>query len=105
MRPTTVSFDNMGDRAYFLSGLCNIYGEESNTTDFSELKRSMKQIVDNELTSVQREFMIEYYFNGKNIPQIAKERGINKSTVSRSLKVAREKIGNILRYGSWGRKL
>ena len=42
--------------------------------------------------------IIAYYFQQMNIPQIAAQRGVNKSTVSRTLRRAEEKIRRYLRY-------
>jgi RNA polymerase sigma factor (sigma-70 family) len=55
-------------------------------------------VVEEELTAHQREILIAYYFQEKNIPQIAEERGVNKSTVSRTLKRAETKLRRYLRY-------
>lgn len=58
----------------------------------------IRRVVEEELTDRQRETLIAYYFQDKNIPQIAKDRGVNKSTVSRTLKRAEAKLRRYLRY-------
>lgn len=61
-------------------------------------QRRLHQVIREELTPVQREVLLAYYFQDRKIPQIAKERGVHKSTVSRALHRAEEKIRRFLRY-------
>lgn len=49
-------------------------------------------ILRQELTPYQQEIIYDYYFLQKNIPQIAKERGKNKSSISRVLSRSRTKL-------------
>ena len=58
----------------------------------------IRQVVEEELTVHQRETLLAYYFQDKNIPQIAAERGVHKSTVSRTLKRAETKLRRYLKY-------
>ena len=58
----------------------------------------IQRVIQEELTQLQREAIIAYYFQQMNIPQIAAQRGVNKSTVSRTLRRAEEKIRRYLRY-------
>ena len=51
-----------------------------------------------ELTPLQRETLVAYYFQEQKIAQIASQRGVNKSTVSRTLRRAEEKLRRYLRY-------
>lgn len=62
-----------------------------------QLKR-LKKVIDNELTPKQREILIAYYFENKTMDQIAKDRGINKSTVCRTLNRAENRCRRCLRY-------
>lgn len=62
-----------------------------------QLKR-VQQVIREELTDIQRETLIAYYFQQQKIPQIAQERGVNKSTVSRTLRRAEEKLRRYLKY-------
>jgi RNA polymerase sigma factor (sigma-70 family) len=55
-------------------------------------------VIQEELTDLQREVLVAYYFQEVNIPQIARERGVNKSTVSRTLHRAEEKLRRYLKY-------
>ena len=62
-----------------------------------QLKR-IKRVVEYELTPLQRETILAYYFGGKNICRIAEERGVNKSTVCRTLHRAELRLRRCLRY-------
>ena len=62
-----------------------------------QLKR-LQRVIYGELTQLQRETVIAYYFQERTIPQIAEDRGVNKSTVSRTLKRAEERMRRCLRY-------
>lgn len=60
--------------------------------------RRIRQVMENELTRCQREVIIAYYFQMQSIPAIALARGVNKSTVCRTLRRAEEKIRLCLKY-------
>lgn len=60
--------------------------------------RRLRQVIEEELTQKQKEIILAYYFQDKNIPQIAAERGINKSSVCRCLHRAEARIRLCLRY-------
>lgn len=55
------------------------------------------QVIQQELTDLQRQALVEY-LAGKTVTQIARERQVNKSTVSRTLHRAMEKVAKLLRY-------
>ena len=58
----------------------------------------IRQVLDKELTPLQKETLIAYYFHHESIPKIAQRRGVNKSTVSRTLKSAEQRLKQYLRY-------
>lgn len=60
--------------------------------------RRMKLVIREELTELQRYTILAYYFENKTLVQIAEERGVNKSTVCRTLKRAEEKLRRFLKY-------
>ena len=60
--------------------------------------RRMKAVIREELTELQRDTILAYYFENKNLVQIAEERGVNKSTVCRTLKRAENKLRRFLQY-------
>ena len=62
-----------------------------------QMKRVQRVIME-ELTPLQREALIAYYFQEQTITQIARERGVNKSTVCRTLRRAEKKLRKFLKY-------
>ena len=58
----------------------------------------IRRVIQEELTELQREVLMAYYFQEISIPQIARERGVNKSTVSRTLRRAEDKLRKYLKY-------
>lgn len=62
-----------------------------------QLKR-VQRVIREELTDLQRETLMAYYFQEQTLAQIAAERGVNKSTVCRTLHRAEEKLRKFLRY-------
>ncbi len=62
-----------------------------------QLKR-VKKVIELELSPLQRETLLAYYIHRQTIPQIAANRGVNKSTVSRTLKRAEQNLRRFLKY-------
>ena len=62
-----------------------------------QMKRVQRVIME-ELTPLQREALVAYYLQDQTITQIARDRGVQKSTVSRTLHRAEEKLRRFLRY-------
>lgn len=69
-----------------------------NSERLERLRRNLRQARERELTPRQRQVLSLYYDQGKNIPQIAGELGVNRSTVSRTLRRARDRLYRCLRY-------
>lgn len=62
-----------------------------------QMKR-VKRVIQEELTELQRYTIMEVYFRNRTLTQIARERGVSKSTVCRTLKRAEEKLRKFLKY-------
>ena len=62
-----------------------------------QMKR-VQRVIREELTANQREILLAYYIQDQTIPQIAQDRGIHKSTVSRTLKRAEARLQKYLKY-------
>ena len=60
--------------------------------------RRIRRVIEAELTPCQRETLVAYYFRQLTIPQIALEQGVNKSTVSRTLRRAEARVRRCLQY-------
>ena len=62
-----------------------------------QIKR-VQRVIREELTPLQRETLIAYYYEERTNPQIAADRGVHKSTVSRTLHRAEDKLRRFLKY-------
>lgn len=62
-----------------------------------QMKR-LRQVILEELTDFQREAILCYYFQGMTLEAIAKSRGVNRSTVFRTLHRAEENLKKYLAY-------
>lgn len=69
-----------------------------NSERLERLRRNLRQARERELTPRQRQMVELYYDQGMTIPQIAEELGLNRSTVSRTLRRARDRLYRCLRY-------
>ena len=58
----------------------------------------VRWVIQEELTELQREALLAYYFQERTISEIAAERGVNKSTVCRTLHRAEQKLRRYLKY-------
>lgn len=71
---------------------------EDNSEAIARLRRNLRKVRREELTARQGEMLHLYYDLGYSMPKIARELGINKSTVSRTLARARARLKRYLRY-------
>lgn len=60
--------------------------------------RRIRRVIQEELTEMQRYVILAYYFQEKTIPQIARERGVQKSTISRTLHRAEKRLKQYMKY-------
>ena len=60
--------------------------------------RRVRRVMEAELPETQRQVLSGYYLEKKNIPQLARERGVNKSTVCRTLQRAERRLRRFLKY-------
>lgn len=58
----------------------------------------VRRVIAEELTELQRQTLVAYYFQEQTLAQIARQRGVNKSTVCRTLHRAEEKLRKYLKY-------
>ena len=69
-----------------------------NSDQLERLRKNLRRARDRELTARQREMLALYYDRGMKMVQIAKKLGVNRSTVSRTIKRAQDKLRRYLRY-------
>lgn len=70
----------------------------NNSEQLARLRRNLRRAREEELTERQREMVALYYDQGMTMPQIAKRLGVSRSTVSRTLRRARDRLYRFLRY-------
>lgn len=61
-------------------------------------KKRIMAVLATELTQKQQQAIYGYYMEGKNIPQLASEFGVNKSTISRTITRGENKLRRFLKY-------
>lgn len=66
-------------------------------SDCNQIDR-LKTVIQEELSDLQRDVLLAYYFEKKKQVQIAQERKVNKSTISRTMKRAKENLRKFLKY-------
>jgi len=82
----------------YLNFLASAEDGDSNEYKMRILKHALKKVIEEDLTSRQREFLVLYYYQDLTMEQIGQMRGVHKSTVSRLIKVAKLKIEKQLKY-------
>ena len=71
-----------------------------NSREHARLKRNLVRAIQEEVTPRQREFLLLYYADGLNMGQIGQRVGVDKSTVSRTIKRGEERLRRCLRFGA-----
>ena len=94
----TISYDNtygMADMRVYSTLI-----SQDNREQVGRLKRNLTHALRQDITPRQREYMMLYYGKCMSMEAIAKELGVNKSTVSRTIKRGRQRLFRCLRYGA-----
>ena len=73
---------------------------DDNRDQMNRLKRNLIHALRTDITAKQREYMMLYYGKCMSMEAIAEQLGVNKSTVSRTLKRGRQRLHRCLRYGA-----
>ena len=71
---------------------------EDNGEQMERLRKQLRRARETDLTPRQRQILTLYYEQGMNMAQIARKIGRDRSTVSRTMKRAREKLRRCLCY-------
>lgn len=98
MPTSATSFDSrssewMGDLTVWLRQNASDNGEQ-----LDRLRTKLRYARSAELTQRQQQLLRLYFEEGKTMPQIARELHVSCSTVSRTLRRARERLYRCLRY-------
>jgi len=71
-----------------------------NSQEISRLKRNLIRCLREDITEKQRQVLLLYYAEGKNMREIGQFLGVDKSTVSRTIKRGEHRLRRCLRYGA-----
>ena len=71
-----------------------------NSQEISRLKRNLIRALQEDVTQRQRQALLLYYAEGKNMREIGEKLGVDKSTVSRTIKRGEKRLQRCLRYGA-----
>ena len=71
-----------------------------NSQEISRLKRNLIRALREDVTERQRQALLMYYAQGYNMREIGEQLGVDKSTVSRTIKRGERRLQRCLRYGA-----
>lgn len=74
--------------------------EYTNAQTLDRVKAALLKAIQENVTDKQREYLLRYYGQGKNMIEIGQELGVDKSTVSRTIKRGEARLRRCLRYGA-----
>ncbi len=80
-----------------------VYAREmssDNSREISRLKRNLLRALREDVTAKQRQVLLLYYGQGLNMREIGEMLGVDKSTVSRTIKRGEKRLRRCLRYGA-----
>lgn len=75
-----------------------ILESRSNESYVSRIKRIMLNVINNELTSRQKQIIMLYYFKGLDTVTIARQCGVTPQAVSAIMSRARKRMYRIMKY-------
>ena len=71
-----------------------------NSRELSQLKRNLIRALHEDITEKQRAVLLLYYAEGYNMREIGEKMGVDKSTISRTIKRGERRLQRCLRYGA-----
>ena len=71
-----------------------------NGAEHQRLKRNLIRALQEEVTPLQRKYLLLYYSEGLNMREIADRFGVERSTVSRTIQRGEGRLKRCLRYGA-----
>ena len=74
--------------------------QSDNSREISRLKRNLIRALREDVTSKQRQMLLMYYAEGKNMREIGEIMGVDRSTVSRTIQRGERRLQRCLRYGA-----
>ena len=89
MRTKVYSLDTQREDLYLQSLSAQ---RDDNSRDIEKMKNMLRNAMEYMLTDKQKKCITMYYFEHRNMNEIAKAMGVNKSTVSRHIKAASDNL-------------
>lgn len=80
--------------------ISTLYEESTNADELRFIKKNLRMCIEEDLSPRQKEVLVMHYYQGLSVTSIVDHIGVNKSTVSRTLKRAVEKLRKCLKYGA-----
>lgn len=74
--------------------------QADNSQEVSRLKRNLIRALREDVTPRQRQALLLYYAEGKNMREIGEDLGVDRSTISRTIKRGERRLRRCLRYGA-----
>ena len=71
---------------------------QNNENEYKKLLKILSKIIEGELTTRQKECIVLKYYNKLTVTQIAFKLGVGKSTVSRHISKAKNRLHKLLTY-------
>ena len=71
-----------------------------NSKEISRLKRNLIRALQEDVTERQRQALLMYYGQGYNMREIGERLGVDRSTISRTIKRGERRLQRCLRYGA-----
>ena len=93
-----ISYDNASNFADL--AVYTRFMAEDNSAQISRLKRNLIRCLKEDVTARQRQALLMYYAEGLNMREIGERLGVDKSTVSRTIKRGEKRLQRCLRYGA-----
>lgn len=74
--------------------------ENTNAEELNRSKAALWRALHEDVTEKQRQYLLLYYGKGLNMNEIGCQLGVDKSTVSRTIKRGEARLRRCLRYGA-----
>ena len=77
-----------------------VYSRQMSADNSREISRLRHNLMQEDVTEKQRKALLLYYAEGYNMREIGERMGVDKSTVSRTIKRGERRLQRCLRYGA-----
>ena len=77
-----------------------VYSRQMSADNSWEISRLRHNLMQEDVTEKQRKALLLYYAEGYNMREIGERMGVDKSTVSRTIKRGERRLQRCLRYGA-----